>query len=41
MLWCGKMCRNYFLKMKNGKRGRTPGVLREDENDGPRSERDI
>ena len=29
------MCRNYFQKRKNGKRGRTAGVSGEDENDGP------
>ena len=41
MLWCGKICRNYFQKSKDGKRGTTPSASGEDENDGPRSERDI
>ena len=33
--WCGKMCRNYFRKRKDGKRGRTLGASGEGENHGP------
>ena len=33
------MCRNYFRKRKDGKRGRTLGASSEDENHGPRSKK--